>query len=100
MALLEGPETLLWALLVYVVVQQIEGNTLTPLVHRKMVNLPPALTLFSIIAAGLIFGVIGLIFATPLLVVIYVLVKRLYVREALGTYTPIPGEDDRRDPEP
>jgi hypothetical protein len=33
------------------------------------------------------------LFAAPLTVVTYVLVKRLYVREALGTPTPIPGED-------
>lgn len=92
MGLLNGPETMLWALVVYVAVQQIEGNTLVPVIHREMVTLPPALTLFSIIAAGLIFGVIGLVFATPMLLVIYVLVKRLYVVETLNTYTPVPGE--------
>ena len=36
---------------------------------------------------------IRLILAAPLAVVSYVLVKRLYVQEALGTPTPIPGED-------
>jgi predicted PurR-regulated permease PerM len=40
-----------------------------------------------------LFGAIGVLFAAPLTVVTYVLVKRLYVREALGTPTPIPGED-------
>lgn len=97
-ALLEGPETAAWALLVYVAVQQIEGNTLVPLIQHRTVSLPPALTLFFIIAAGLIFGIVGLVFATPLLVVIYVMVKRLYVREALNTYTPVPGEADEKRP--
>ena len=69
-----------------------QNGALVPIIHRQMVTLPPALTLFSIIAAGLIFGLVGLVFATPLLVVIYVMVKRLYVREALGTETSIPGE--------
>lgn len=92
LALVEGPEMALWALGVYLVVLQIEGNTLVPLIHRQLINLPPALTLFWIIAAGLIFGIIGLIFATPMLVVVYVLVKRLYIREALGTHTVLPGE--------
>jgi predicted PurR-regulated permease PerM len=92
-ALTVSPETALWALLVYVAVQQIEGNTLVPVIHRTMVSLPPALTLFWIVAAGLLFGVLGLVFATPILVVIYVLVKKLYVREALGTPTKIPGDD-------
>jgi predicted PurR-regulated permease PerM len=39
-----------------------------------------------------LFGAIGILFAAPLSVVTYVLVKRLYVREALGTETPIPGD--------
>lgn len=92
LALLQGPETALWALLVYVIVQQVEGNTLVPIVQRQTVSLPPALTLFAIIAAGMLFGLVGVIFAAPLLVIVFVLVKRLYVRESLGTPTPIPGE--------
>jgi predicted PurR-regulated permease PerM len=96
-ALTASPETALWALVVYVAVQQIEGNTLVPIIQRKMVSLPPALTLFWIVAAGLLFGVLGLIFAAPILVVIYVLVKKLYVQEALGTETTIPGERDEPD---
>lgn len=93
LALLEGPETALWALVVYVTVQQIEGNIILPLVQRRMVTLPPALTIFAILAGGVLFGVMGVLLAAPLLVVIYVLVKRLYVREALDTHTPIPGEN-------
>jgi predicted PurR-regulated permease PerM len=93
-ALLEGPETALWALAVYVLVQQVEGNTVQPIVQRQMVTLPPALTLFSLVAGGLLFGLIGLIFAAPLLVIAYVLVKRLYVQEALGTPTSIPGRNE------
>lgn len=94
LALTAGPETVTWALLVYLAVQQIEGNTLVPMIQHRMVNLPPALTLFWIVAAGMLFGMLGLIFAAPMLVVLYVMVKRLYVREALGTPTPVPGADD------
>jgi predicted PurR-regulated permease PerM len=53
----------------------------------------PAVVLrFSLIAFAELFGAIGIQFAAPLAVVSYVLVKRLYVREALGTDTPIPGD--------
>ncbi len=92
LALSESPQTALWALVVYVVVQQVEGNTILPVIHRQTVSLPPALTLFALIAGGTLFGLIGLIFAAPLLVIVYVLVKRLYVRETLDTPTPMPGE--------
>lgn len=94
LAILVGPSMALWALVVYVAVQQIEGNAIMPIVQRKAVSLPPALTLFAVIAAGVVFGLVGVFFAAPLLVVAYVAVKRLYVREALDTPTPIPGEKD------
>ena len=42
----------------------------------------------------MLFGVLGVIFAAPLTVVSFVLVKRLYVQEALHTKTPIPGEEE------
>jgi predicted PurR-regulated permease PerM len=92
LALTQSPTEALWALLVYVVVQQIEGNILMPVVQKKAVSLPPALTVFGVVAAGILFGIPGLTFAGPLLVVAFVLVKRLYVRGALGTSTPVPGE--------
>ncbi|MBT0667628.1 AI-2E family transporter [Novosphingobium profundi] len=92
LALIHGPETALWAMGIYVGVQQIEGNTLVPIIHRELVSLPPALTLFWIVAAGAVFGIIGMVFATPILVVLFVLVKRLYVRGMLDTDTSIPGE--------
>jgi predicted PurR-regulated permease PerM len=93
MALSAGPETALLALVVILIVQQAEGNLITPYVQKRAVSLPPALTVFGVIAGGILFGVPGVIFATPLLVVLFVLVKRLYVEEALDTPTTIPGRD-------
>lgn len=98
LALLQGPEMVLWTLFVYVAVQQVEGALIMPIVQQKAVALPPALTLFGVIGAGLLFGFVGLIFAAPLLVVAYVLIKKLYVRDALDTETPIPGAP--ADPQP
>lgn len=88
-----GPETALWVLGLYLLVQQIEGNVLQPLVQQYAVDLPAVILLFSLLAFGTLFGALGIILAAPLTVVIYVLVKRLYVREALDTPTPIPGAD-------
>ena len=76
----------------YFVVQQFEGYVLTPLVQQYAVDLPGVVLLFSLLAFGTLFGTLGLILAAPLTVVSYVLVKRLYVIEALHTATPIPGE--------
>jgi len=87
-----GPDKALWVGLLFLAIQQFEGNVLEPLVQQRAVDLPPALLLFAVVAGGLVFGVVGILFAAPLTVVLYVLVKRLYVREALHTRTPLPGE--------
>lgn len=93
LALAVDPTLFLWVVGLFLVIQQIEGNIIAPLVQQQAVELPPALLLFSLVAAGLLFGIVGILFAEPLTVVLFVLVKRLYVREALNTPTPIPGED-------
>jgi predicted PurR-regulated permease PerM len=92
LALAVSPDMAFYVLLLYLVVQQFEGNVLTPVVQQYAVDLPGVIMLFSLIAFGLIFGTLGVILAAPLAVVTYVLVKRLYVVEALHTATPIPGE--------
>lgn len=92
-ALAVGPEMTLWVMGLYLVVQQLEGNVLTPLVQQYAVDLPGVVLLFSLIGFGTLFGALGVILAAPLAVVSLVLVKRLYVIETLHTKTPMPGED-------
>jgi len=60
-------------------VQFVEGNIVTPLAQRWAVSVPPALTLLGIVAFGLVFGAMGVLFAMPMLVVTMVLVQKLYV---------------------
>lgn len=92
LALAISPDMAFYVLILYLAVQQFEGNVLTPVVQQYAVDLPGVVLLFSLITFGLIFGTLGVILAAPLAVVTYVLVKRLYVVEALHTPTPIPGE--------
>ena len=92
LAMLIDPMTALWVALLYLVVQQTEGNVISPVIQHHAVDLPPALLLFSLVAAGLVFGILGVLLAEPLTAVLFVIVKRLYVREALHTATPMPGE--------
>ncbi len=92
LALLMGSEMALWTLGLYVLVQALEGNVVYPLVQQWAVHVPAVVLLFSLIGFGTLFGILGVIFAAPLTVVCYVLVKRLYVVETLKTPTSIPGE--------
>ena len=91
-AFASGPETALWTAALYLAAQQLEGNVVDPLVQQRMVNLPPAYLLFALVAGGLLFGVPGIILGAPLSVVVFILVKRLYVQEALDTPTEMPGD--------
>ena len=50
-----------------------------PLLQNRMVDLPPAINIFGIIAAGVLFGIAGVSLATPLTIVILVLVRQLYL---------------------
>ena len=90
-----GPQAAIWTALLFLGIQQFEGNVLEPLVQQRAVDLPPALLLFALVAGGLVFGVAGIILAAPLTVVLFVLVKKLYVQEALHTDTPLPGDGAR-----
>lgn len=83
LAFAAGPTTVMYAAIVYVVVQQIESNVLTPIVQRWAVALPPVVALLSIVMFGLLFGVMGVVFATPLAVVTVALVQHLYVEDTL-----------------
>ena len=84
LAFLQGPTTALWTIVLFLIVQQIQGNFLQPMVQRHAVDVPPAVLLFSVAAAGVLFGMLGVLLAAPLTVVVYVLVQRLYVKTALG----------------
>jgi predicted PurR-regulated permease PerM len=77
----QGTDTGLWTLGVLIAVQQLQGNLVMPLLQNRMVDLPPAVTIFGIIAAGILFGVAGVLLATPLTIVVLVLVRRLYLEE-------------------
>ena len=61
LALSDGGGTLLWTLLLFVVVQQLESHLVIPLVQQKIVEIPAALLLFAVVAVGLLFGIVGLL---------------------------------------
>ena len=92
-ALVQSPELALWVVGLYVLVHHVEAYLIQPVIQQFAVDIPAVITLFALLAFGLLFGFIGILLAAPLAVVSYVLVKRLYVIEALDTPTPIPGEE-------
>jgi predicted PurR-regulated permease PerM len=62
----------------YLLVQFLEGNVLTPLIQRHAINIPPATLFASQIFLGVLFGIWGLALALPLIAAIKVGLKHLY----------------------
>jgi predicted PurR-regulated permease PerM len=91
-ALTMDVNTIIWTLGAIVVIQQVEGYILTPLIQNRVVLMPAALVLFSIVVFGFLFGAWGVVLAVPLTVALSVLVKKLWMREVLGERTVVPGE--------
>ena len=83
-ALADSPRRFGYALLVYLAVHFVEGYVVEPMVMKRAARLRPALLLFFQLLAGAVFGVLGVIVATPLLACAQVAVDYLYVERALG----------------
>lgn len=84
LAFIQSPIMAVYVLALYVGVQVIESNIVTPLIERETVELPPALTIVFQLALAVLVGGLGLVLATPLLAVIMVLVQMVYVEDVLG----------------
>jgi predicted PurR-regulated permease PerM len=67
--------------LLYIVSQTIVANIVTPLIQKRMINLPPALTLISQLVMGVVSGALGIILAVPLLAIVFIVVDELYVKQ-------------------
>lgn len=88
-----SPMTALWTIILFLVIQQLQGNFLQPMIQKHAVNVQPAVLLFAVFAAGLLFGFLGVLLAAPLTVVIFVFVQRLYVQAMLGKPIKVAGKD-------
>jgi len=76
-----------YVVLLYIVVHLIEGYIRVPLVQRRVVPLPPALTLSAQIILGVVAGFLGLLLATPLVAAAIVIIRMVYVEDVLGDHT-------------
>jgi predicted PurR-regulated permease PerM len=71
-----GVDTGVWAILTYVIVQTFDGYVLLPLVAKKTVDMPPALTLGTQILASALLGIMGLALADPITAMVKAALER------------------------
>lgn len=79
----QGPQTVLYTAILIGCVQLLEGNVIAPLIQKRTVDLPPALTILSQTVLGSLFGVLGLILATPFTAAAMIFVRMVYVESTL-----------------
>lgn len=85
-ALLQGGNMFIYVLILYFGIQIVESYLITPMIEKKIVHLPPALTLFWLVLLGILTGILGLIMATPILAALIVIIGELYVKDNLESY--------------
>lgn len=81
-----GQEGLIPGLLVVllgVVIHLIEANLIHPMIMERKVNLPPVLSILSVLIMAELLGIIGLLVAVPVLATTMVIVRRIYVHRLL-----------------
>ncbi|MDD4000432.1 MAG: AI-2E family transporter, partial [Bacilli bacterium] len=74
-ALLTSPSKALVVALAIFLVQQIESNFLTPYINSKRIKTHPLIGILFLLFYGNLFGIIGMIFATPVLAIIRITLK-------------------------
>lgn len=80
----DSPSKALAVLIAFIIIQQLEGNVLIPLLLQKAVEVPPALSLIGIASMAMVLGILGVVIAEPLVAVALVAVKMLYVEPVMG----------------
>ena len=80
LALTISTNTAIIVAVIYIAVQTLVSNIIAPIIQKKMINLPPALTIISQLVMGSLAGVLGIIMAVPFLALVLILVDELYVK--------------------
>ncbi len=92
----QGTTAIIGVIIVYVVIQILEGNVVIPLVMRRAVHIPPIVSLFSIVLWGKLFGIPGLLLAIPIDMALWTLADHLVIRR----HPPVKPHGVEKPPEP
>ncbi|CAN5381777.1 AI-2E family transporter [soil metagenome] len=91
-ALSQSPTQALYVLIIYLAVQNLDGFIVTPLIQKRAVAIPPVLIIASQLMLAVIFGFLGLLLAVPLVAIVFVMVRMIYVEDILGRKVEVNGE--------
>jgi predicted PurR-regulated permease PerM len=83
LALLRSPMHAVYVASLFVTLHLFEGHVLIPQVQKHATRLPPVLTVLAMVLFSQLFGFLGLFLATPLLALVMMVTKALYVEDVL-----------------
>jgi predicted PurR-regulated permease PerM len=75
-ALSISPEKLIWVIVATTIIQQLENNLLVPRIMNRTVGVNPFVTLLSLFAFSLLFGVAGALMAIPVAAIIQLVLNQ------------------------
>ncbi|MBM3257674.1 MAG: AI-2E family transporter [Candidatus Nealsonbacteria bacterium] len=78
MVILEDWLKAVFILIVFFLIQQVEGNILTPFLSKKFIGLPPVLVLIALLIGGQLWGLLGAILAIPLAGILFEFVRDFF----------------------
>lgn len=80
LALTIDTNTAIIVALIYIGVQTLVQNIIAPLIQKKMINMPPALTIIGQLIMGVLGGAMGIIMAVPAIAILMILADEMYVK--------------------
>ena len=84
-ALLNGSVSqAIWAVAIFVVIQQVDNHVITPLVQRARVNLSPLIIVLALVIGGTLAGLLGVVVAVPLTAAIRIVIGHFWRTRVLG----------------
>ena len=83
LALADDPRRAAYVVVLYLAIQTVESYAITPLIQRRTVSMPPALTITAQVVLGVLVGAIGVAVATPLTAAAMTAIRLAYVEDFL-----------------
>ena len=69
--LLDSWAKAIFILIIFILIQQIEGNIITPLLSKRFIGLPPAMVLVALMIGGKLWGIMGAILTIPIFGILF-----------------------------
>jgi predicted PurR-regulated permease PerM len=82
-AYVEGPEALLWSVVLLVGYQQLENFVIAPRVMNKAVDLSPATVIIALMVGGSLAGLVGALLALPLAALIKIVIQDYVIEDRM-----------------